>query len=164
MSANTDYNKIEKVLSKIPGKELKEFVRFYALTHDDLATALVEKYWKPERGNWKEVVEACFAHTGRTSGIYGMSSLDWRQIEKDLSAMMRKAEGMRKKENLIDAALIAGYVLTTTCKEFAWLLQHIKGVMGLSSVVDGVIKDGIRKLIAEHPDKVYMRNYLGTVL
>ena len=27
MSANTDYNKIEKVLSKIPGKELKEFIR-----------------------------------------------------------------------------------------------------------------------------------------
>ena len=71
MSANTDYNKIEKVLSKIPGKELKEF---------------------------------------------------------------------------------------------AWLLSYVKGVMGLSSVVDGVIKDGIRKLIAEHPDKVYMRNYLGTVL
>lgn len=119
MSANTDYNKIEKVLSKITGKELKEFVRFYALTHDDLATALVEKYWKPERGNWKEMVEACFAHTGRTSGIYGMQSLDWRQIETDLSAVMRKAEDMRKKENLIDAALIAGYVLTTTCKEFA---------------------------------------------
>ena len=128
MSANTDYNKIEKVLSKIPGKELKEFIRFYALTHDDLATALVEKYWKPERGNWKEVVEACFAHTGRTSGIYGMPSLDWRQIEKDLSAVMRKAEGMRKKENLIDAALIAGYVLTTTCKEFAHDHRNFRSV------------------------------------
>ena len=31
----------------------------YAATHEDFATALVEKYWKPERGNYKEQVEAC---------------------------------------------------------------------------------------------------------
>ena len=32
--------------------------------------------------------------------------------------MMRKAVSMRKKGNLIDAALIAGYVMTITCREF----------------------------------------------
>ena len=31
---------------------------------------------------------------------------------------MKKANGMVRKNNLIDAALIAGYVLTTTCQEF----------------------------------------------
>lgn len=118
MTANTDLEKIQKVLSKISGKELKEFVRTYALTHDDLATALVERYWKPERGNIREMVEACFAHTGVESGVYGMPSLAWRQIETDLAALMKKANSMVRKDNLIDAALIAGYVLTTTCKEF----------------------------------------------
>jgi hypothetical protein len=49
MSTNTDFDKIDKVLSKITGKELKSFVRIYSYTHDDFATALVEKYWKPER-------------------------------------------------------------------------------------------------------------------
>lgn len=61
MSTNTDFDKIDKVLSKITGKELKSFVRIYSYTHDDFATALVEKYWKPERGNYKEMVEACLA-------------------------------------------------------------------------------------------------------
>lgn len=62
MNTNAQIAKIDKVLSKISGKELKPFVRLYAATHEDFATALVEKYWKPERGNYKEMVEACFAH------------------------------------------------------------------------------------------------------
>ena len=36
---------IDKVLSKISGKELKEFVRIYALVHDDFATALMENFY-----------------------------------------------------------------------------------------------------------------------
>ena len=59
MNTNTQIDKIDKVLSKISGKEIKGFVRQYAATHEDFATALVEKYWKPERGNYKEQVEAC---------------------------------------------------------------------------------------------------------
>ena len=61
MNTNTQIDKIDKVLSKISGKEMKGFVRQYAATHEDFATALVEKYWKSERGNYKEQVEACFA-------------------------------------------------------------------------------------------------------
>ena len=118
MNTNTDFNKIDKVLSKISGKELKSFVMAYASSHDDFATALVEKYWKPERGNYKDMVEACFAHANVSSRRIDGSSLDWRKIEKDLLPVMRKAVNMRKKENLIDAALIAGYVMTTTCREF----------------------------------------------
>ena len=57
MNTNTDFDKIDKVLSKISGKEMKSFVRQYAASHEDFATALVEKYWKPERGNYKEQVE-----------------------------------------------------------------------------------------------------------
>ena len=54
MNTNTQIEKIDKVLSKISGKELKAFAHLYACTHEDFATALVEKYWKPERGNYKE--------------------------------------------------------------------------------------------------------------
>ena len=56
MSTNTDFDKIDRVLSKITGKELKSFGRVYSYTHDDFATVLVEEYWKPERGNYKEMV------------------------------------------------------------------------------------------------------------
>ena len=118
MNTNTDFDKIDKVLSKISGKEMKSFVRQYAATHEDFATALVEKYWKPERGNYKEQVEACFAHAGVLGKRFGQPQLDWRKIEQDLAVMLRKAKSMKKKGNLIDAALIAGYVMTITCREF----------------------------------------------
>lgn len=65
MNTNTDFDKIDKVLSKITGKEQKSFVRVYSYTHDDFATALVEKYWKPERGNYMEMVEACSQYGNR---------------------------------------------------------------------------------------------------
>ena len=45
MTTNAEIEKIDKVLSKISGKELKEFVRIYALVHDDFATALVENFY-----------------------------------------------------------------------------------------------------------------------
>ena len=118
MNTNTQIDKIDKVLSKISGKEMKAFVWQYAATHEDFATALVEKYWKPERGNYKELVEACFAHAGVLGKRFGYPQLDWRKIEQDLAAMVRKAKSMKKKGNLIDAALIAGYVMTITCREF----------------------------------------------
>lgn len=44
MNTNTQIDKIDKVLSKISGKEMKAFVWQYAVTHEDFATALVEKY------------------------------------------------------------------------------------------------------------------------
>lgn len=49
MNTNTQIEKIDKVLSKISGKELKAFAHLYACTHDDFATALVEKL---EAGAW----------------------------------------------------------------------------------------------------------------
>ena len=124
MNTNTQIDKIDKVLSKISGKEMKGFVRQYAATHEDFATALVEKYWKPERGNYKEQVEACFAHAGVPGMRFGQPQLDWRKIEQDLGAMMRKAKSMKKKGNLIDAALIAGYVMTITCREFKHIVTQ----------------------------------------
>ena len=128
MNTNTQIDKIDKVLSKISGKEMKSFVRQYATTHEDFATALVKKYWKPERGNYKEMVEACFAHNGVLGKRFGEPDLDWRKIEKDLLAVMRKAASMRKKGNLIDAAIITGYVMTTTCGEFKRDHEHYKPV------------------------------------
>ena len=87
MNTNTDFDKIDKVPLKITGKELQSFVILFSYTHDNFATALVEKYWKPERGNYKEQVEACFAHAGVLGKRFGEPDLDWRKIEKDLQAV-----------------------------------------------------------------------------
>ena len=76
MNTNTQIDKIDKVLSKISGKEIKAFVWLYAATHEDFATALVEKYWKPERGNYKEQVEACFAHAGVLGKRFGQPQVN----------------------------------------------------------------------------------------
>ena len=111
MNTNTQINKIDKVLSKITGKEMKGFVRQYAATHEDFATALVEKYWNLMREEIKRLA-----------------------------------------------------LLKEKPKEFAWLLGEVRLVMGHSHIADEVIKDGIKKMIAEYPEKYYVKNYLGSVL
>lgn len=168
MNTNTNFDKIDKVLSKISGKELKSFVRVYSYTHDDFATALVEKYWKPERGNYKEQVEACFAHAGVLGKRFGQPQLDWRKIEKDLQAVMRKAASMRKKGNLIDAAIIAGYVMTTTCGEFERDHEHYKPVRydlwaEENKVLKGIVNqtaDMVRELLIQS-DEIEEDSRLG---
>ena len=41
MNTNTQIDKIDKVLSKISGKEMKGFVRQYAATHDAFALPML---------------------------------------------------------------------------------------------------------------------------
>ena len=40
-----------------------------------------------------------------------------------------------------------------------WLLGEMRLVMGHSHIADEVIKDGIKKMIAEYLDKYYVKNY-----
>ncbi|WP_144155299.1 hypothetical protein [Segatella copri] len=49
-------------------------------------------------------------------------------------------------------------------KAFNWLLGQIERVMRKSAVVDKIIKNGIRQLIADYPDKYYFKSYLGSIL
>ena len=55
-------------------------------------------------------------------------------------------------------------LLKEKSKEFNWLLGEIEHVMRKSAAVDKIIKDGIRQLIADYPDKYYFKSYLGSIL
>ena len=44
------------------------------------------------------------------------------------------------------------------------LLGQIERVMRKSAAVDKIIKNGIRQLIADYPDKYYFKSYLGSIL
>ena len=99
MNTNTQIDKIDKVLSKISGKEIKAFVWQYAATHENFATALVEKYWKPERGNYKEQVEACFAHAGVL--VRDSDTPNWTvEDSTDLNYGLRVLEGWMKQAHV----------------------------------------------------------------
>lgn len=49
-------------------------------------------------------------------------------------------------------------------KQYAYLRDEVNSLMGLSSTVDKVIKEGIRRLIKEYPNKHYIGNYLRQLL
>jgi len=45
-----------------------------------------------------------------------------------------------------------------------WTSDSVSQTWTGSHIADEVINDGIKKMIAEYPDKYYVKNYLGNVL
>lgn len=110
-------HKIDQVLSNISDEELSRFARSYARVNEQFSLALIEKYWQPEVGNYREMVEACFAHPS-CLGKYADSFLDWNEVSADLAYLMNQAEQMKEGGDPLGAVLIARHLLTLTCEEY----------------------------------------------
>ena len=117
MDSQSRNKKLDSVLSRLTEEELNRFARIYAMTNETFALALIEKFWQPEEGDFREMVEMCFAHPS-CIGKYGSHALDWERIGADLHQVLDKADEFIQKGEHLDAALIARYVLTLTCREY----------------------------------------------
>lgn len=109
--------KLNSVLSQLSEEELNRFARIYAMTNETFALALIEEFWQPAKGNFREMVEMCFAHPS-CIGKYGSHALDWEKVVADLHKVLDKADKLIQEGEALDAALIARYVLTLTCGEY----------------------------------------------
>ena len=109
--------KLDSVLSRLTEEELSRFARIYALTNETFALALIEKFWQPGEGDFREMVEACFAHPSYI-GKYGSHALDWDRIGADLHQVLDKADKLIQEEEHLDAVQIARYVLVLSCEEY----------------------------------------------
>lgn len=111
------FPKLEKVLSSISQEELSDFARSYAMSNDDMAMALVERFWRPDADEYKDIVDACFMHPSIIRTRYG-EALDWEAVTKDVKVLMAKIRKDKKGEDLIGAAQTALYLLVCTCEEY----------------------------------------------
>lgn len=111
------FPKLEKVLSSISQEELSDFARSYAMSNDDMAMALVERYWQPDADEYKDIVDACFMHPAVIRTRYG-EAIDWEAVTKDVKALVAKIRKGKKGEDLIGAAQTALYLLVRTCEEY----------------------------------------------
>lgn len=109
--------KLDSVLSRLTEEEFNQFARIYAMTNETFALALIEKFWQPGEGDFREMVEACFAHPS-CIGKYGSHSLDWERIGEDLHQVLDKADNLIEEGELLDAVQIARYVLLLSCEEY----------------------------------------------
>ena len=96
---------------------LYDFCCSYAQEHEELAMALVNEFWRPEKDDYRSMVQQCLMHL-TPSGIKNGDGYDWGAIAVDLSRMMNLADEKVKEGSLLDAAEIARYVMTLTCAEY----------------------------------------------
>ena len=147
-----------------------DFCCSYAQEHEELAMALVNEFWRPEKDDYRSMVQQCLMHP-TPAGIKNGDGYDWGAIAADLSRMMNLADEKVKEGSLLDAAEIARYVMTLTCAEYEtdhpygenytemWWLRRkpLKAVLERARVMvtelliigDGIDDDSQRGLIKE---------------
>ena len=110
-------SKLAQVIEQIPKDVLYDFCCSYAQEHEELAMALVNEFWRPEKDDYRSMVQQCLMHP-TPAGIKNGDGFDWGAIAVDLSRMMILADEKVKEGSLLDAAEIARYVMTLTCAEY----------------------------------------------
>ena len=110
-------SKLSQVIEQIPKDVLYDFCCSYAQEHEELAMALVNEFWRPEKDDYRSMVQQCLMHP-TPAGTKNGDGYDWGAIAADLSRMMNLADEKVKEDSLLDAAEIARYVMTLTCAEY----------------------------------------------
>ena len=110
-------SKLTQVIEQIPKDVLYDFCCSYAQEHEELAMALVNEFWRPEKDDYRSMVQQCLMHP-TPAGVKNGDGYDWGAIAADLSQMMNLADEKVKEGSLLDAAEIARYVMTLTCAEY----------------------------------------------
>ena len=110
-------SKLTQVIEQIPKDVFYDFCCSYAQEHEELAMALVNEFWRPEKDDYRSMVQQCLMHP-TPAGIKNGDGYDWGAIAADLSQMMNLADEKVKEGSLLDAAEIARYVMTLTCAEY----------------------------------------------
>ena len=110
-------SKLAQVIEQIPRDVLYDFCCSYAQEHEELAMALVNEFWRPEKDDYRSMVQQCLMHP-TPAGIKNGDGYDWGAIAADISQMMNLADEKVKEGSLLDAAEIARYVMTLTCAEY----------------------------------------------
>ena len=110
-------SKLTQVIEQIPKDVLYDFCCSYAQEHEELAMALVSEFWRPEKDDYRSMVQQCLMHP-TPAGIKNGDGYDWGAIAADLSRMMNLADEKVKEGCLLGAAEIARYVMTLTCAEY----------------------------------------------
>ena len=71
--------KLAQVIEQIPKDALYDFCCSYAQEHEDLAMALVSEFWRPEKDDYRSMVQQCLMHP-TPAGIKNGDGYDWGAI------------------------------------------------------------------------------------
>ena len=69
-------SKLTQVIEQIPKDVLYDFCCSYAQEHEELAMALINEFWRPEKDDFRLMVQKCLMHP-TSSGIKNGDGYDW---------------------------------------------------------------------------------------
>ena len=72
-------SKLTQVIEQIPKDVLYDFCCSYAQEHEELAMALVNEFWRPEKDDYRSMVQQCLMHP-TPAGVKNGDGYDWGAI------------------------------------------------------------------------------------
>ena len=88
-------SKLLQVIEQIPKDVLYDFCCSYAQEHEELAMALVNEFWRPEKDDYRSMVQQCLMHP-TPSGIKNGDQIDMVQIlQNSLQVVNSTADDVR---------------------------------------------------------------------
>jgi len=102
MSHNDLSSKLTQVIEQIPKDVFYDFCCSYAQEHEELAMALVNEFWRPEKDDYRSMVQQCLMHPS-PAGIKngdGCSfiSLAQRKGTKETSTLTKASPYMERMQ------------------------------------------------------------------
>ena len=86
-------SKLAKVIEQIPKDVLYDFCCSYAQEHEELAMALVNEFWRPEKDDYRSMVQQCLMHP-TPAGVKRGDDYDHLENRGDVTATsIGKAKG-----------------------------------------------------------------------
>ena len=87
-------SKLTQVIEQVPKDVLYDFCCSYAQEHEELAMALVNEFWRPEKDDYRSMVQQCLMHPTPA----GIKNGDASALERDFgfTPKITLREGLRK--------------------------------------------------------------------
>ena len=113
-------SKLTQVIEQIPKDVLYDFCCSYAQEHEELAMALVNEFWRPEKDDYRSMVQQCLMHPSPV-GIKNGDGYDWGAVAADLSQMMDLAD---ERRNGVISSMMSYRMLIQCSKRTMTMWKH----------------------------------------
>ena len=89
-------SKLLQVIEQIPQDVLYDFCCSYAQEHEELAMALVNEFWRPEKDDYRSMVQQCLMHPTQSGIKNGDGLLLFEKKQKEMFISLAQRKGTKE--------------------------------------------------------------------
>ena len=110
-------SKLLQVIEQIPQDVLYDFCCSYAQEHEELAMALVNEFWRPEKDDYRSMVQQCLMHPTQSGIKNGDGLLLFEKKQKEMFISLAQRKGTKETSTPSKASPYIGRMQLTPVRD-----------------------------------------------